>query len=255
MSSDKSHRPKDFLDAWQRGQCYGLSRAWSEAKVAGHDALARTLWRMMTDDVHARPDGVPEGDWDLDAPTSSPETATTEPATWTESLDATWDNAIEACVALVEGPYFDDEELTKRMRALRRRERASGPGTIDPAAQTLVDRLVEENRPKGGERTKLPISDNASPAYVATHYHIDGRDHCPYQYVLHHPDTDESVDKGGVLRQAMIAAGVEDGDEVVIRVERTGRRPFGKRRFVYVEPHTYQREPAEHDASDTGGAK
>lgn len=45
-------------------------------------------------------------------------------------------------------------------------ERASGPGTIDPAAQTLVDRLVEENRPKGGERTKLPISDNARKAAI-----------------------------------------------------------------------------------------
>jgi len=47
---------------------------------------------------------------------------------WTASLDATWDNAIEACVAIVERDVSNghiEHHLVETFRALRRRERAT----------------------------------------------------------------------------------------------------------------------------------
>lgn len=40
-------------------------------------------------------------------------------------------------------------------------------------------------------------------------------------------------------------AGIQDGDEVEITVKRTGKRPYGERRIVLQEPHTYDFETDE----------
>lgn len=77
--------------------------------------------------------------------------------------------------------------------------------------------------------------------YVLTDYHA--RTDRPYRNMLHDPETDEKVQVYSAFNAAAEAAGLRDGDEFVLVAVPTGQRPFGDRRVVLVEPHTYRREP------------
>lgn len=62
--------------------------------------------------------------------------------------------------------------------------------------------------------------------------------HCPYVCQLH--DTkDNQLFKLYDLKHLFDAAGVKDGDEVEITIKKTGKRPFGKRIWKLLAPHTY----------------
>ena len=78
--------------------------------------------------------------------------------------------------------------------------------------------------------------------YVVTDYWDELFGHRPYGGMLHDED-DKHVHADEALERAVRLSGAKDGDEVVIVVLRTGRRPYGKRRMRYVEPHRYEREP------------
>ena len=84
------------------------------------------------------------------------------------------------------------------------------------------------------------VKHDPSPEYVASDYYA-GSDR-PYRLILRHPRTDEPLEKVDALMTAMVIADVKDGDEIRIVVVKTGKRPFGDRRVVLREPHTYVRE-------------
>lgn len=71
-----------------------------------------------------------------------------------------------------------------------------------------------------------------------------GHGHRPYRGVLR-TSGDREASAGDVVRDLCVRAGVHDGDEFEISVQRTGRRPFGDRRMHWVSPHTYERETLE----------
>jgi hypothetical protein len=79
--------------------------------------------------------------------------------------------------------------------------------------------------------------------YVLTDYFDEVFGHRPYMGLLHGED-DQRVHADAVLEQAARLAGARDGDEIMVVVLKTGRRPFGRRRVRLVEPHTYERESA-----------
>lgn len=71
-------------------------------------------------------------------------------------------------------------------------------------------------------------------------------DHETYRKMLHESDTDEFVEQAReprALAAAIDASGAVDGDEIEIVVRKTGRRPFGNRRYRLTAPGTYEREP------------
>jgi len=82
----------------------------------------------------------------------------------------------------------------------------------------------------------------ASRHYVVSHYWDAKIGHAYYRNQFHLPDHDAVVSYDCVIADALKRAGVADGDEIEIIVRKTGRRPFGDRRMVLVEPHTYRRE-------------
>ena len=67
------------------------------------------------------------------------------------------------------------------------------------------------------------------------------RPHASYARMLR-DERDEPLSKPAVLDALIDFAGALDGDEIEITIKKTGRRPFGDRRVVLVEPHTYRRE-------------
>jgi hypothetical protein len=77
--------------------------------------------------------------------------------------------------------------------------------------------------------------------FIVTDYWDDLFLHRPYEGVLHGND-DKPVRDEDVIAQALKAARVKDGDEVVVLVLKTGRRPFGSARTRWVAPHRYERE-------------
>jgi hypothetical protein len=78
---------------------------------------------------------------------------------------------------------------------------------------------------------------------VVTHLWNQKKDHTPYRWTLRTPDNDMEMDKQDLLASMIKHSGAEDGDEIEIIVRKTGRRPFGDRKFVLVGPHKYKREP------------
>jgi hypothetical protein len=89
-------------------------------------------------------------------------------------------------------------------------------------------------------RAKKP---KPTPRYVVTHWYATDTA-LSYDHQLH--DGEElPVAPGRALREAMLRAGVEDGDEIEISVTKTGQRPYGSRRFVLVRTGIYEREPRE----------
>jgi hypothetical protein len=79
--------------------------------------------------------------------------------------------------------------------------------------------------------------------YVLTDYFDEVFGHRPYMGMLHGED-DQPTRADVVLERAVHLAGARDGDEIMVVVLKTGRRPFGRRRVRYVEPHKYEREPS-----------
>lgn len=76
---------------------------------------------------------------------------------------------------------------------------------------------------------------------VLTDYHSG--DHRPYVFKMRDPITDEDFGRfPDAMVKAVVASGAVDGDEVEIVIRKTGRRPFGDRKVVWVAPHTYERE-------------
>lgn len=92
------------------------------------------------------------------------------------------------------------------------------------------------------------MKESAERTVVYTDYHSGGR--VPYPAVLRDPETDEVVDKRGLIRELAREAGIEDGDAFVISVQPTGERPFGDRKVVLAEPNTYRREDADASGRD-----
>lgn len=84
----------------------------------------------------------------------------------------------------------------------------------------------------------------AAMALVVTHYWEQGKEHTPYSWNLRTPDNDMEMDKSDLLASMIKHSGAQDGDEIEIIVRKTGRRPFGDRKFVRVGPHEYRREKA-----------
>jgi len=80
--------------------------------------------------------------------------------------------------------------------------------------------------------------------YVVTDYWDEHFGHRPYVGLLHDED-DRNVHATDVLERAMRLARVRDGDEIMVVVLKTGRRPLGSRKMRYVEPHVYERETPE----------
>ncbi len=77
--------------------------------------------------------------------------------------------------------------------------------------------------------------------FVITNLWADG--HRTYENGLRDPDDDRRLSLSDHVDDAIHHLGLGDGDEIEIIVKTTGRRPFGKRRVVLTEPHTYEREP------------
>ena len=80
------------------------------------------------------------------------------------------------------------------------------------------------------------------PTYVVSDYWDERGTHRPYRNVLHGSKKDEPVSDNDALEKAIEAAGAVDGDEIEIIVRKTGRRPFGNRKFRWARPHEYERE-------------
>lgn len=66
--------------------------------------------------------------------------------------------------------------------------------------------------------------------------------HRPYRNVPH-DEEDLNLQREELLSRAIEEADAIDGDEIEIIVRRTGRRPFGNRRYRLTGPHTYERSP------------
>jgi hypothetical protein len=80
--------------------------------------------------------------------------------------------------------------------------------------------------------------------YVVTDYWDEHFGHRPYVGLLHDED-DRDVHATDVLERAMRLARVRDGDEIMVVVLKTGRRPLGARKMRWTEPHKYERESAD----------
>jgi hypothetical protein len=80
--------------------------------------------------------------------------------------------------------------------------------------------------------------------FIVTDYWDEIHSHRPYMGMLH-GDDDKPVRASEVLEQAMKVADAKDGDEVIVLVLKTGRRPFGARRTRFVRPNQYERETEE----------
>jgi hypothetical protein len=57
-----------------------------------------------------------------------------------------------------------------------------------------------------------------------------------YRHMAHDGD-DKKIDHHHLLA-SLLGVG-SDGDEIIIRATRTGKRPFGNRRYILLEPHVY----------------
>jgi hypothetical protein len=91
---------------------------------------------------------------------------------------------------------------------------------------------------------------------VLTDYWDERFGHRPYTGMLHEVKGDRCLDYSEVIQRAIEEAGAVDGDEVVITVVKTGRRPFGGRRMRWTAAHTYEREPlVEGDSAGEGKVK
>ncbi|HYX20442.1 MAG TPA: hypothetical protein VFA98_06310 [Thermoanaerobaculia bacterium] len=77
--------------------------------------------------------------------------------------------------------------------------------------------------------------------YVVTDYWDEHFGHRPYVGMLHDED-DRDVHATDVLERAMRLARVHDGDEIMVVVLKTGRRPLGARKMRWTRPHEYTRE-------------
>lgn len=78
--------------------------------------------------------------------------------------------------------------------------------------------------------------------YIMFHYWSGN--HNPYTHCIH-KTSGAAVSDSGLLERLLDEAGVQDGDEFEITVTRTGNRPFGNRRVILQEPHTYGLETME----------
>jgi hypothetical protein len=76
---------------------------------------------------------------------------------------------------------------------------------------------------------------------VVVDYWNKAGDHRPYQSQLH-DRADEPIDVLRVIEALVAEAGIVDGDEVVITMKATGKRPFGNRKMRWDRPHRYERE-------------
>jgi hypothetical protein len=108
---------------------------------------------------------------------------------------------------------------------------------------TLVDSdpvvAVLEMEP-GEKVTEEPIVIKA----VVTHYWNKERNHTPYRWILRTPDNDMGLDRRDMIESMVKHLKANDGDEIEITIRKTGQRPFGDRKFVWVRPHEYEREKA-----------
>lgn len=73
--------------------------------------------------------------------------------------------------------------------------------------------------------------------------------HCPYRNCFHDKE-DQPLDWYDVIRELL--SDIEDGDEMEIVVTKTGKRPFGDRRYCYQTPHAYAPETDEQMAVRLG---
>jgi len=107
---------------------------------------------------------------------------------------------------------------------------------------TDFDPLVAVMEPEPGE----PMQDQLGQVdmkLVVTHSWNKEKSHTPYRWSLRTPDNDMEMDRYDLLSSMIKHAGADDGDEIEIIVRKTGRRPFGDRKVVWVRPHEYEREP------------
>lgn len=68
-------------------------------------------------------------------------------------------------------------------------------------------------------------------------------DHASYR--VFRDEEDRRVDLGKLINNMASESGAVDGDEIILSVRKSGRRPFGDRRVRLVRPHTYERERQE----------
>lgn len=92
----------------------------------------------------------------------------------------------------------------------------------------------------GEKVTEEPIIIKA----VVTHYWNKEQDHTPYRWLLRTPDNDMELDRRDMFDSMVKHIGAKDGDEIEISIRKTGQRPFGDRKFIWVRPHEYEREKA-----------
>lgn len=67
--------------------------------------------------------------------------------------------------------------------------------------------------------------------------------HSPYPWMVFSGEAEQ--DKHNLFAELLASAGVNDGDEFIIIVEKTGNRPFGDRRIILQRAHEYGPETDE----------
>lgn len=100
------------------------------------------------------------------------------------------------------------------------------------------------------DSVKVALPESAERRWVVSDYHAG--DHVPYPDVFRDPVTDEPGERDKALRQALRRAGVVDGDEVIIMIEKTGRRPYGEVRLVRRMPMADSNERPLTDSAKLG---
>lgn len=75
-----------------------------------------------------------------------------------------------------------------------------------------------------------------------------GKPHVMSYRHMPHDASDAYVQPVRLLPELLERANVRDGDEFTVTVQKTGRRPFGDRRYVWTAEGEYAREPAENAA-------
>lgn len=86
-------------------------------------------------------------------------------------------------------------------------------------------------------------NNTASKKFVFRNYWAGNSD-WPYRAVIHDLQ-DQHLAKQEALNPLFKSLGIQDGDEFEIIIKKTGRRPFGDRRFILQEPHIYGPETDE----------
>jgi len=205
-----------LVDAWASGAVVDVAGAERDMWRYASDALARRSF--LTDDLLLRPEWTTESLADARIAVSA------------HAL------LCNAAAALCAAARLADEGA----RANHADDDAPHARLVARAAMDAVKCAAlaasEESR-----RTPAKPANALSEAVVFTDYHAGP--YRPYRGMFRTVDSDQPVRAADLIGALAVQVGACDGDEIVVTVHLSGRRPFGDRKVRCVVSGAYEREP------------